>query len=74
MDGSRRSVIVDTDVMWPNGMTIDYVLNRLFWVDAKLHSIGSSDLAGLDREIIISSGQYLKHPFAITVFEVTSQT
>jgi sugar lactone lactonase YvrE len=69
LDGSRRQAIVTTDIEWPNGLTIDYVINRLFWVDAKGHVICSSDLNGEDRKIVLYSNNYLKHPFAITVFE-----
>ncbi len=44
-------------------------MNRLYWVDAKLHVIASSNLEGNDRYIVLSSRQYIKHPFSITVFE-----
>lgn len=49
---------------------VDYETDRLFWVDAKLHVIASSDLVGGDRRIILTSYSYLKHPFAVAVFEV----
>lgn len=48
---------------------IDYVQNRLYWVDAKLHIIGSSDLDGQDYKLILRNHRTLGHPFAITVFE-----
>jgi very low-density lipoprotein receptor len=49
----------------------DYETNKLFWIDAKLHLIGSSDLNGLNQQVILMSSEYIKHPFAITVFEVS---
>ncbi|KAK7508149.1 hypothetical protein BaRGS_00000388 [Batillaria attramentaria] len=69
MNGKQRKVIVSTDITWPNGLTIDYVDQRLYWIDAKTHQIGSSDLEGNNRKIILRGHQYLGHPFAITVFE-----
>lgn len=44
-------------------------------MDAKLHSIGSCKLDGTDVRNILTSSQasgHLKHPFSITVFEVSS--
>ena len=47
MDGSERRVIVGPEqVSWPNGISLDLVMDRLYWVDAKLHQISSSDLEG----------------------------
>ena len=43
--------------------------NRLYWVDAKLHVIGSSDFFGGKRRVVLSDIAHIKHPFAITVFE-----
>lgn len=50
-------------------MDTDYVDNRLYWVDAKLHLIGSSDLTGGNRRVVIADISIIKHPFAISVFE-----
>ena len=47
MDGSEREVIVPPGVVsWPNGLSLDLVMDRLYWVDAKLHLICSSNLDG----------------------------
>ena len=35
MDGSQEKHIVTTDIYWPNGVTVDYSSDRLFWVDAQ---------------------------------------
>ena len=35
MDGSQQKYIVTTDIYWPNGVTVDYASDRLFWVDAQ---------------------------------------
>jgi hypothetical protein len=69
LDGSDRRAIVTDNIQWPNGLTLDYESDRLFWVDAKLHIIVSSDLNGLRRQILLTSFKYLMHPFSIAVFE-----
>lgn len=53
-------------------VVVDYESNVLFWVDAKLHHIACSDLLGNNQRIIMTSYQHLRHPFAITVFEVVT--
>ncbi|KAL8625703.1 hypothetical protein ACOMHN_043978 [Nucella lapillus] len=69
MNGKSRKTIISEEIIWPNGLTIDYVDDRLYWIDAKTHQIGSSDLDGLNRRMILRGHQYLGHPFSITVFE-----
>lgn len=47
MDGSHRQAIVVSDsVRWPNGLSLDLVNERLFWIDAKLNIVGSANLDG----------------------------
>jgi sugar lactone lactonase YvrE len=69
MDGSRRETIVNTSLKWPNGLTLDLVHNRLYWVDAKMNSISSCNYDGSHRRLILHSKEVLAHPFSITTFE-----
>ncbi|XP_072030540.1 uncharacterized protein [Amphiura filiformis] len=69
MNGVSRKSIVNTDLMWPNGLAIDYFAELLFWVDAKLHTLSSCDFNGMNRRTIINSSTILPHPFSIAVFE-----
>lgn len=69
MDGSHRETIVRESVRWPNGLTIDLVLERLYWVDAKLNTVGSCSLDGSYSRTVLYSPSYLRHPFSISVFE-----
>ena len=41
MDGSNMKTIIDTGIFWPNGLTIDYNTNRLWWLDAHIDQLES---------------------------------
>lgn len=69
LDGSHRQTIVSYDIKWPNGLTIDLVRGRIYWVDAKLNLISSCDYDGADRRGVLRSVEVLHHPFSISVFE-----
>ncbi|GFS19120.1 low-density lipoprotein receptor-related protein 4 [Elysia marginata] len=69
MDGSQRVAIVGHNTTWPNGLALDYLDDRIYWVDAGTHALESCSLDGKDRKVIIRSG--LQHPFGVTVFEST---
>jgi low density lipoprotein receptor-related protein 5/6 len=49
MDGSTRKIIVDSDIYWPNGLTIDLEEQKLYWADAKLSFIHRANLDGSFR-------------------------
>ncbi|EDO43726.1 predicted protein, partial [Nematostella vectensis] len=66
-DASTRTIIISGELGWPNGLTIDYTIKRLYWADARLKRIESSRLDGSDRRLIADIAP--QHPFAITVFE-----
>lgn len=69
MDGSpeTRSIIVSGQLGWPNGLTIDYTLQRIYWADARLKKIESSKYDGTDRRRIALIIPH--HPFGLGVFE-----
>lgn len=54
---------------WPNGITLDYVKNRIFFLDAKSKEIHTIDYDGNDDRRILKNAEYLSHPFAITIYE-----
>ncbi|XP_050504158.1 sortilin-related receptor-like isoform X12 [Diabrotica virgifera virgifera] len=70
LDGSSNMTLFGRDkVEWPNGITVDYFANRLYWVDARLDYIGSSDLHGDGFVKVVSNTDVVSHPFAIAVFK-----
>ena len=58
MDGSHRQVVVSKDIVWPNGIALDVVDQRLFWCDAKNDRIESVKVDGSDRQIIVQVGTH----------------
>jgi len=39
MDGTLRTVVINTRLGWPNALTVDYDTNKLWWGDAHLDYI-----------------------------------
>lgn len=71
-DASTRQTIIDgsvTYISWPNGLTIDYYSDRLFWVDAKHHLLSSCDFYGQDFTVVSNDLTFVEHPFQVAVFE-----
>ncbi|XP_039094262.1 low-density lipoprotein receptor-related protein 8 isoform X12 [Hyaena hyaena] len=69
LNGADRQALVSDNIEWPNGITLDLLNQRLYWVDSKLHQLSSIDLSGGNRKMLISSPDFLSHPFGIAVFE-----
>ncbi|XP_045870155.1 low-density lipoprotein receptor-related protein 8 isoform X7 [Meles meles] len=69
LNGVDRQTLVSDNIEWPNGITLDLLNQRLYWVDSKLHQLSSIDLNGGNRKMLISSSDFLSHPFGIAVFE-----
>ncbi|XP_038213650.1 low-density lipoprotein receptor-related protein 4 [Zerene cesonia] len=65
LDGTQRKIIVDHDLGFPNGLTIDYVERRLYWTDALKDRIDTSDLNGQHRVQLVPDA---KNPFGMTQF------
>ena len=64
LSGENRHVIVSSNLIWPNGLTIDFTTSKLYWVDAAVDRIETSDLEGNGRTVFLS----VPHPFGITVY------
>ncbi|KAK9511107.1 hypothetical protein O3M35_005737 [Rhynocoris fuscipes] len=73
MTGEDRKIIVYIDQItngaWPNGLTLDYQLNRVYWIDARSDSIHCVTYEGTSHHVILSGHDLLSHPFAISLFE-----
>ncbi|XP_046665505.1 sortilin-related receptor-like isoform X3 [Homalodisca vitripennis] len=70
LDGSGvKRLFGKPDVEWPNGITIDYIAERIYFVDAHEDFIGSADLDGKHFRKIIHNKEEVTHPFAVAVFK-----
>ncbi|XP_028831627.1 low-density lipoprotein receptor-related protein 8-like isoform X1 [Denticeps clupeoides] len=69
MNGVDRQVLVSEGIEWPNGITLDLLSRRLYWVDSKLHLICSVGLSGTKTRVVLTSTERLGHPYALAVFE-----
>lgn len=55
MDGNHRSAIVTDNLFWPNGLTIDYPTEIIYFADAKLDFINRCNYQGGDRTYVLAS-------------------
>ena len=67
MDGQARTVIISDNLIWPNGITIDYAEDKLYWADAFLDKIEYSNLDGTNRSLLETQQNGVFHPFSITI-------
>ena len=65
LDGSHRITLVNSSVAWPNGITIDFREQKIYWADAKLDKIEVMNLDGSRRRTIVDEN--LPHVFGFTV-------
>ena len=67
MDGGERRAIVSTNLKQPNGITIDYLTNQIYWTDSVLNKIEYANYDGTGRTELETSEAGLFSPFAVTV-------
>ena len=67
MDGTSIINLHTTGLVWPNGLTIDHASQTLYWADASLDRIETSNADGSGRRVLIT--EHVFHPFGIAFFE-----
>lgn len=68
LDGEdKKELFTSPEVFWPNGITIDFIAERIYWVDASKDYIASSDLNGKGFLKVLHSDARVEHPFAVAV-------
>ncbi|KAK6630230.1 hypothetical protein RUM43_015023 [Polyplax serrata] len=69
MDGSieSRKVIVSDDIFWPNGLSVDYNNELIYWVDGKLQFLAVVDYDGRNKRKILKTG--MDYPYGITFYQ-----
>lgn len=69
-DGTKiKQLFTKPLVTWPNGITVDHIAERIYWVDAREDYIASSDLNGQRFKKVLSKDDRVSHPFAVAVFK-----
>lgn len=83
LDGSNYEMIIknkaspngqalpaaELTIKWPNGITIDFQRNRLFWVDGNLDKMFTSDLNGGNIQVVLEKNTRISHAFAVGVYK-----
>ncbi|XP_014239724.1 sortilin-related receptor-like isoform X1 [Cimex lectularius] len=68
LDGENiKNLFVAPTVVWPNGVSIDFIGERIYWVDAKLDYIASANLDGKYMRKVVKSS--IIHPYSVAVFK-----
>ena len=58
MDGSQRKVLVTKKLYNPQGLTLDYSNQRLYWTDVHMNQIETVTYDGNDRYgLLVSTGR-----------------
>lgn len=66
-DGTDLLVFRNVTLGWPNGLSVDFVKDRLYWCDALLDHVQHSNLDGTDVRTVNS--RLIRHPFSIVVHQ-----
>ena len=71
LDGSERSVLINSNLHWPNGLTIDYDNSILYWCDTFANKIESLNYINTEktRNVIFSKNELVSRPYGLTMFE-----
>lgn len=65
MDGTDLTILINgSDIAWPNGLSVDYAENKIYWADAKIDRIESINLDGTGRTVMVPKTE---HSFGLAV-------
>ena len=68
MDGSARTTLVSSGLMWVDSLAMDYQNRLLYWCDAYLNKIERVDLQGNNRVVILDLSLDSMHPIGLALF------
>ncbi|CAH1115403.1 unnamed protein product [Psylliodes chrysocephalus] len=66
-DGTDLHVFKNLTLGWPNGLSIDFAADRLYWCDALFDQVQHSKLDGTDVKTVNS--RLIRHPFSIVIYD-----
>ena len=64
LDGTNRRVLHNTEIGEPNGITIDYEAQVIYWTDSDRDAIEYSNVDGTSRQQLQTG---LPYPYGITI-------
>ena len=67
MDGTDRIALHSSGLTWPNGLTLDHIARKLYWIDGSLDRIESSNVDGSNRTVLSITSVRVDRPFSITI-------
>lgn len=68
MDGKQRTVLINTGLGQPYGITIDYGPQRIYWADNDNDRIEFSDYFGNGRTVVVGAADGVVDPFGVTLY------
>ncbi|CAG9761873.1 unnamed protein product [Ceutorhynchus assimilis] len=63
-DPKTRKIIVSDNIYWPNGLTVDYENDKIYWIDGKLLFIKVMDYDGKNISTVLPIAS--EYPYALT--------
>ena len=69
LDGEGRRTIIENDLSQPNGITIDYTTQKIYWSDSDLDRIEYSNYDGTERTVLESVNEGLVHPYGLSIVD-----
>ena len=58
LDGTNRTALVQEDITWPSGVTLDTVAQLVYWLDRSFDTISSMDYNGNNRKTIFDDSSW----------------
>ena len=72
MDGTNRVAIINTNMDYPYGITLDYASKRVYWAVHNYYNdefkIEFSDYYGNGRSVLVDAADGVIYPFAVTIY------
>lgn len=68
LDGSKRTVLIDSGLDMPNNLIVDYDHDDLCWTNTGLNRIECMNLYSKSRRVIFSQASKLAFPFKVRQF------
>lgn len=65
MDGNpaSRAILVNKNIVWPNGLTVDVEKELVYWVDGNLQFLDVMNLDGSNRRTLVKDAKDISYPY-----------